>query len=40
MAGHLRALLRDMVCGHLDADVCAVADELLADTVPTPVAAP
>jgi hypothetical protein len=30
MAEHLRALLRDVLCGHLDADLCAVADELLA----------
>ena len=29
LAEHLRALLRDVICGHLDADVCAVADELL-----------
>jgi hypothetical protein len=28
---HLRALLRDVVCGHLDADLRAVADELLAE---------
>jgi hypothetical protein len=26
----LRALLRDVLCGHLDADLCALADELLA----------
>ena len=26
---NLRALLRDMVCGHLDADVRGVADDLL-----------
>ena len=26
----LRALLRDVLCGHLDADLCAVADDLLA----------
>ena len=31
MAEHLRAILRDVFCGHLDADVRAVADELLAD---------
>jgi hypothetical protein len=29
LAGHLRALLRDVVCGHLDADLAALADELL-----------
>jgi hypothetical protein len=33
LAEHLRALLRDMVCGHLDADVRAVADELLSEAV-------
>jgi hypothetical protein len=27
---HVRALLRDMLCGHLDGDVRALADELLA----------
>ena len=31
LSGHLRAILRDALCGHLDADLCAVADELLAD---------
>src|SRR5579884_1765575 len=30
---YLRALLRDVLCGHLDSDLCAVADELLAQTV-------
>jgi hypothetical protein len=30
MAEHLRAMLRDVICGHLDSDLCAVADELLA----------
>jgi hypothetical protein len=29
MAGHLRALLRDVLCGHLDADLRVVADRLL-----------
>jgi hypothetical protein len=29
VAEHLRALLRDLICGHLDSDVCNVADELL-----------
>ncbi len=33
LAEHLRALLRDVLCGHLDSDLCAVADELLAQTV-------
>jgi len=30
LAEHLRALLRDVICGHLDADLRSVADELLA----------
>jgi hypothetical protein len=30
---HLRALLRDVVCGHLDSDLRTVADELLGDAV-------
>lgn len=30
-AGHLRALLRDVLCGHLDADLRSVADRLLAE---------
>ena len=30
---YLRALLRDVLCGHLDSDMCAVADELLAQAV-------
>ena len=30
---HLRALLRDALCGHLDHDLVKVADELLADAV-------
>jgi hypothetical protein len=33
LAENLRALLRDMICGHLDLDVCAVADELLQEAV-------
>ncbi len=31
LAEHLRALLRDAVCGHLDTDLCAVADDLLSE---------
>ncbi|MCL2418779.1 MAG: hypothetical protein FWD04_05770 [Conexibacteraceae bacterium] len=34
LAEHLRAILRDVLCGHLSADVRAVADELLAASVP------
>jgi len=33
VATHLRALLRDVLCGHLDADLRCVADELLAEPV-------
>ncbi len=35
LAEHLRALLRDAVCGHLDADLRSVADELLAEVATT-----
>ncbi len=31
LANHVRALLRDVVCGHLDADLARVADELIAE---------
>ena len=31
IAGHLRALLRDVLCGHLGADLVGVAEGLLAD---------
>ncbi|MGN6169348.1 MAG: hypothetical protein ACTHQQ_14445 [Solirubrobacteraceae bacterium] len=45
---NLRALLRDMLCGHLDGDISALADQLLAEAsaavpagpVPTPPAGP
>jgi hypothetical protein len=33
LSEHLRALLRDMLCGHLDHDLVAVADGLLSDAV-------
>jgi hypothetical protein len=33
LAAHLRALLRDVLCGHLDADLRGVADEILAEAV-------
>ncbi|HET9094758.1 MAG TPA: hypothetical protein VFN36_06680 [Solirubrobacteraceae bacterium] len=40
IAEHLRAILRDVLCGHLDADVRGVADELLAEAAgPTTAAA-
>ena len=32
-AHHLRALLRDVLCGHLDDDLVAVADGLLSDAI-------
>jgi hypothetical protein len=31
LAEHLRALLRDVICGHLDSDLRALADQLLAE---------
>ncbi len=37
MADHLRALLRDVICGHLDADLVGLADHLL---LATPAPAP
>jgi hypothetical protein len=30
MGHHLRALLRDVLCGHLDADLRGLADRLVA----------
>jgi hypothetical protein len=33
IAENLRAILRDILCGHLEPDICGVADELLADAV-------
>jgi hypothetical protein len=30
VSGHLRALLRDVICGHLAPDLVTLADELLA----------
>jgi hypothetical protein len=38
LAENLRAILRDALCGHLEADLCAVADELLAESVALPAA--
>ena len=34
VADHLRALLRDVICGHLDLNLVALADELLATPEP------
>jgi hypothetical protein len=31
LAEYLRAILRDALCGHLEADLCALADDLLAE---------
>jgi hypothetical protein len=31
---HLRALLRDVICGHLEADLASLADELLLEATP------
>jgi hypothetical protein len=36
MADHLRALLRDVICGHLDANLVGLADHLLSLTPPVP----
>ena len=36
IADHLRALLRDVVCGHLSPDLVALADELLIEPEPAP----
>ncbi len=38
LAEHLRAILRDALCGHLDIDLPAVADELLAEAAAVIVA--
>ena len=40
LAENLRAVLRDVLCGHLDADVCGVADELLAEAAEATEASP
>ena len=34
LGDHLRALLRDVICGHLDADLVTVAEGLLAEGLP------
>ena len=36
IAGHLRALLRDLICGHLGRDLVTLADELLLGPEPAP----
>jgi hypothetical protein len=40
LAGHLRALLRDVLCGHLDAEVREIADAILAEAAASLPAAP
>ena len=35
LTGYLRALLRDVLCGHLDSDLRSVADQLLAESAAT-----
>jgi len=35
LAGHLRALLRDVLCGHLDPDLAGLADRLIAEAAPS-----
>ena len=37
MSEHLRALLRDVICGHLDPELRRLADELMAEAAATPV---
>jgi hypothetical protein len=36
LADHLRALLRDVLCGHLDSDLTAVADEIIGEGAAEP----
>jgi hypothetical protein len=38
LAENLRAILRDVLCGHLSAGLCELADEILADESPSPPA--
>jgi hypothetical protein len=38
LAGHLRAILRDALCGHLEPDLCGLADELLCEAAQPVVA--
>jgi hypothetical protein len=38
LAEHLRAILRDALCGHLEPDLVGVADELLAEAAGAPAA--
>jgi hypothetical protein len=36
--GHLRAMLRDVICGYLDSDLKGIADDILLETHPEPFA--
>jgi hypothetical protein len=36
LEGHLRALLRDVLCGYLDADLKGIADDILLESNPEP----
>jgi hypothetical protein len=38
LTGHLRALLRDVLCGHLDADLRALADQIVVEDAEVPQA--
>ncbi|MBN1529532.1 MAG: hypothetical protein JW895_10760 [Thermoleophilaceae bacterium] len=38
MEGHLRALLRDVLCGYLEPDLKSLADDILLETAPEPFA--
>jgi len=40
VSDHLRALLRDVICGHLASDLVALADHLLIEVEPEPAPAP
>jgi hypothetical protein len=40
VADHLRALLRDVICGHLDSDLVGLADELLLEDPLAPATMP
>jgi hypothetical protein len=37
MEGHVRALLRDVLCGYLDPDLKGVADDILVEMLPEPL---
>jgi hypothetical protein len=39
IAGYARALMRDVICGHLEPDLCGLADEMLAEALAAPAPA-